>query len=627
MMVPIIANAVAIRHPADTVRIQHWYRQAYDALNDRPAEADSLITLGLSAAQQLDNDAHITDGLFLQGCLLDNRSDNNQAINKLTQVLKRYLCQPHHQPYLIETYGRLGLLYSKKGNSNQALHYLLQGMELAEQQNKPKDRIRLLIVLAMHHNDYTKNFDRAEKYLKQAEALAKQLHERKSLPHIYLQYSVCYRYQRLTDRALYYSRLAAQCFQKTSSKANVLRARFIEAGIYTDTQHAAALEKLLQTIEPLALKVDNWQIKGNMAFFRAQLYYMHDAYPPALLQAKDALHAFQESADVLNQLAVKALLGHLYLLQGNRQTGDSLLRALSHATDSNYANQIARNDAEMRQKYESVKREQELEQKEANLIRAKQQRIVLAGSLILLVAFSTVYYKRYQDNKRYNSILNIKNIEIERQNQMLQKTNAQNELLLREIHHRVKNNLQLACSLLNMQLRSTLNPEAVSALEESASRLQSMLLVHQELYDKENLGLVNMMAYSQNLAEFLLKCYNRHAYEIHPTIYINDINLSAKLAISIGLILTELITNSMKHAKPSTGNILHIGIELNASDDDTYCLFYSDNGNGLPVNMDISNVKTMGMRLIRDLTKQLKGRLSYQHDGATTFIIEFKKNK
>jgi len=626
-MVPLIAHAITACDPADTTRIQSWYRQAYAALNNHPLLADSLISLGLSAATQLNDQARITDGLFLQACLLDNRAENEQAIAKLTQVLNRYVNQPQHQPYLIETYGRLGLLYNKKGNSNQALNYLLQGMELAEQQNRPKDRLHLLIVLAMHHNDYTKNFDRAAHYLKQAETLAGQLKESKCLPHIYLQYSVCYRYQGQIDRALYYCRLAAQRFQKTSTDANVLRARFIEAGIYTDTQNATALEKLLQTIEPLALKVNNWQIKGNMAFFKAQLLYMHDAYPQALQQAKEALHAFQESADVLNQLAVKALLGHLYLLQGNRQTGDSLLRILNHATDSNYANQIARYDAEMRQKYESVKRERELEQKEENLTRAKQQRMVLAGSLILLIAFSTVYYKRYQDNKEYNNLLNEKNLEIERQNRMLQKTNAQNELLLREIHHRVKNNLQLACSLLNMQLRSTPNPEAVSALEESASRLQSMLLVHQELYDKDNLGLVNMMDYSQNLTEFLLKCYNHHGYEIQPTIYINNINLSTKFAISIGLILTELITNSMKYAKPHTGEILHIGIELSAIDDSTYCLFYSDNGMGLPAELDISNVKTMGLRLVRDLTKQLRGRLSYQYDGATTFIIEFKKNK
>ncbi|QNL51613.1 sensor histidine kinase [Olivibacter sp. SDN3] len=272
--------------------------------------------------------------------------------------------------------------------------------------------------------------------------------------------------------------------------------------------------------------------------------------------------------------------------------------------------------------FASYRREQQLLLKEQDLHNITQQRLVLIGSLLLLVTLGMINYKRYREKKMHALELAAKNKKIDRQFAQLKRTNAQNELLLREIHHRVKNNLQLAASLLNMQLRSSENPEAISALRESASRLHSMLLVHHELYDKDHLGTVRMATYIKSLMEYLLQSYLRSQDEVIPSIRIAEtITLKTDIAIPLGLIMTELITNSLKYAKPPEKEIT-IQVSLCAETPENYRLNYRDNGQGLPENRDVKAGDTMGLRLIRDLTKQLKGALTYQHPAV--FTITFK---
>lgn len=267
-------------------------------------------------------------------------------------------------------------------------------------------------------------------------------------------------------------------------------------------------------------------------------------------------------------------------------------------------------------------REQQLLLKEKDLHYITQQRLVLICGLLLLVTLGMINYKRYREKKMHALELAAKNKKIDRQFALLKRTNAQNELLLREIHHRVKNNLQLAASLLNMQLRSSENPEAISALRESTSRLYSMLLVHQELYDKDHLGAVVMVTYIKSLVEYLLQSYVPSQHEVIPSIQISEkIILKTDIAVPLGLIMTELITNSLKYAKPPANNIM-INISLCSEAINEYSLTYSDNGQGLAENKDIKSGDTMGLRLIRDLTKQLKGMLTYQHPAV--FTITFK---
>jgi len=252
------------------------------------------------------------------------------------------------------------------------------------------------------------------------------------------------------------------------------------------------------------------------------------------------------------------------------------------------------------------------------------QQVVLIVFLLLLTALGLINYKRYRDKRRHVMELAAKTKKIDKQFNLLKQTNEQNELLLREIHHRVKNNLQLAASLLNMQLRTSDNDEAISALRESAGRLHSMLLVHQELYSHNHFEAINMLVYTRNLTDYLIQSYALDEYQAIPEIAIADnVKLKTDIAIPLGLIMTELITNSLKYAQPED-QMIYIAINLIKTTDHEYELAYCDNGKGLPETVDIKSSRTMGMRLIRDLTRQLKGTLIYEHQQSSFFRITFK---
>lgn len=252
-----------------------------------------------------------------------------------------------------------------------------------------------------------------------------------------------------------------------------------------------------------------------------------------------------------------------------------------------------------------------------------QQQIAAIAFLLLLVALGLINYKRYRDKRRHVIEMATKNKKIDRQFNMLKQTNKQNELLLREIHHRVKNNLQMAASLLNMQLRTSESKDAISALRESAGRLQSMLLVHQELYGQHGLATVSMPGYVRNLTDYLVQSYALNEYEVTPHISVSDaIKLKADTATPIGLILTEMITNSLKYARPTEG-MIDITIDLSEGGDGMFELAYRDNGPGLPEEVDLERSKTMGLRLLRDLTRQLKGTLTYKNNQGSFFKINF----
>lgn len=197
------------------------------------------------------------------------------------------------------------------------------------------------------------------------------------------------------------------------------------------------------------------------------------------------------------------------------------------------------------------------------------------------------------------------------------------EVLLKEIHHRVKNNLQIISSLLNLQTRCVEGEETINVLRESQNRVKTMAMVHEKLYQSEDLKDINFKEYIENLVSDLFYSYGIKKGTIGLQIDADDLKMDIDTAIPCGLIINELVTNSLKYAFPCPNNEDVVKVGLKKLQQDKLKLVISDNGVGLPENLDMENVETLGLKMVTILVNQLKGALEVNRTCGTEFKIIF----
>jgi two-component sensor histidine kinase len=209
----------------------------------------------------------------------------------------------------------------------------------------------------------------------------------------------------------------------------------------------------------------------------------------------------------------------------------------------------------------------------------------------------------------------------------IKKSLIEKEALLKEVHHRVKNNLQIIQSMLNLQRPHIKDSEAVELFKESQNRVYSMALVHEKLYRSESLARVNLSDYIRSLTTNLFLSYGVSERVVRSSIFIEDITLDIDTVIPCALIINELVSNSLKHAypdyatrKPGTGEIR---ITLHPSGEELK-LIVGDNGVGLPKGFKLQHCESLGLKLVSALVKQLKGDIKVRSSGGTEFTIGFK---
>ena len=199
------------------------------------------------------------------------------------------------------------------------------------------------------------------------------------------------------------------------------------------------------------------------------------------------------------------------------------------------------------------------------------------------------------------------------------------EILIQEIHHRVKNNMQIISSLLNLQSRYVEDEEAVDVLKESQNRVKSMAMIHEKLYQSEDLTQINFADYIQSLVSNLLYSYNIKSGHIKPVLEVDDVNLNIETAVPCGLIISELVSNSLKYAFPD-GMKGEIFVSLKLVEE-MYELIISDNGIGLPDNLDLKHIESLGLLLVTSLTEQIDGEITIKSIKGAEFKIRFKELK
>ena len=264
--------------------------------------------------------------------------------------------------------------------------------------------------------------------------------------------------------------------------------------------------------------------------------------------------------------------------------------------------------SELLTKYESKKKEETISTQKSKITEQKLTQQLFIGVAGLLLILLIMGYINYQSRAKKNKLLAVKN--------------AENELLLKEIHHRVKNNLEIVSGLLALQSSQINDQGTKDAMQESQNRVNSIGIVHQKLYQGTNLGAIEMKDYVLNLSESILDSFGAEG-KVTLELAMEHLDLDIDTAVPLGLIINELITNTVKYAFPNNqkGTLI---IKLEKQPDNILHLVVSDNGVG---KSGITQGTGFGGQLISLLTHQLNGTMSEDNLNGTTVIFDFKLKK
>ncbi|PWB27357.1 sensor histidine kinase [Flavobacterium sp. HTF] len=488
--------------------------------------------------------------------------------------------------YLCTVYNRIGLAYSEFQDYKNAQKYYFKSLTLAEWHNNDQ-AIREL------------TYNYADILLKQnqtAHALSFLNSMRKRHPKLYLTpypsleclYVEIYIRMKQYDKAKYYAKPIKEKVKglkdyndimvaySTIVKLSLIQKNYFDADIYS------------LRYDSMAKKLNNKQYLANSKFLK----YSIDSAQGNTASAMDNYRKYVEYSKNLYDENKTKQINQLNILYETEKRNKNIMQLKNNSV-------IQKNKLRNASVFNNLM-------------------IVITISLLIIVM---LLYRVYRLKQRTNKILSEQQEEINTKNKKLQNLVVEKEWLLKEIHHRVKNNLHMVVGLLASQSEFLKNKEAVQAINDSQNRIQTMSLIHQKLYQSENLSMINMPSYIFELTEYL-----KDSFDIRKSILfvvdIDNFDLPLSHSIPIGLIFNEAITNSIKYAFPNnrTGKII---ISLKAKEEHKITLIIHDNGIGLPPEFDPYNNPSLGINLMKGLSEDIKGQFNITSDNGTKITLEF----
>lgn len=324
--------------------------------------------------------------------------------------------------------------------------------------------------------------------------------------------------------------------------------------------------------------------------------------------------------DVLVRLL--RLKGKILLAEGKLEQADKLFAQSNHVADSVRLAEAAFDASIAAAQFEAKEREQELKAskeqvKVAELEAESEHRqrkwftALFLGSLLILILVIVLLRLSARNRKI-----------IAAQNEQLEASLSEREVLLKEIHHRVKNNLQVISSLLDLQSNRMTDEASQSAFLEGQSRVKSIALIHQQLYQNEELTGVEFVAFTEALFKQVRSAMMEKGQKVELSLSAEPTSFDIDTAVPLGLILNEMLTNSFKHAF-KVNEASTITIELHDMGLGKYEIRYADGGLGIPKDIDMKKVRSLGLRLIYRLTRQLGGSVETNTADGNLFAIQF----
>jgi two-component sensor histidine kinase len=373
--------------------------------------------------------------------------------------------------------------------------------------------------------------------------------------------------------------------------------------------------KKMDSLETEAEAIRGPLWRGSVHDRLAHLFLDQGQYKKAKEHFKELISThLTVNRDLSNILYAYQWLIHIDSITGDNASMVTHYKNYTQLLDSNFRVTKIRQAEELQVTYETQEKENQIAllNKQASQA-ALVQNLTLAG-IAAVIIIAGLLYRQNRVKQRNNKVITHKNEQLE---QLL----TDKEWLLKEIHHRVKNNLQIVMSLLNSQAVYINNEAAFTAIQDSKRRVYAMSLIHQKLYQSDNIASIAMAEYVNELvnhAQDSLGTRNRIIFEQA----IEPLDLDVSQAVPLGLIINECIVNAIKYAFPhGRKGVVRIGLQQDGADQ--LLLNVSDNGIGLPVDIDLMAHSSLGLELVQGLAKQLKGRFNMVNNNGLHITIRF----
>jgi two-component sensor histidine kinase len=526
-------------------------------------------------------------------------------------------------------YGLLGAAYLFQGRDySQALFYLLKSLKTAQLVQDTSLRLcQINNYLGVLYNEIGRS-DTAVEYLSKALRVAKRHNDEQSIYLLVTNMASTYNELNLPEKALNILSLLPKRYllaDSPSEKAVVGQCYF---GSYILLKQFSNAQAYCDTLLEVATKQISTLSKSNIYRLAANYYFF-------IKQFSKARFYLEKSSDLVKKLNREngriqnlRLLYKLDSAQGNFQSAFDNLLSYKAKTDSVSSVRKVRQFQVLGVEYEVGMKEDSIRLKDKDILLLTQKNklqqatlrqssfvknVTIAGIIFAIIIIGLLY-RQYRHKQKSNKTITQKN-------QQLQHYLTEKEWLLKEIHHRVKNNLQIVMSLLNSQSAYIDNEPALTAIHDSQHRVHAMSLIHQKLYNSENLSSIDMSLYIRELASYLADSFNT-GQRIRFELAIEPLEMDVSQAVPLGLILNEAITNSIKYAFPNDSQGV-IKITLLNTSHNKYLLEISDNGIGMPLHVNNKKPGSLGMSLMSGLSEDLDGSFAIENKNGTTIKVSF----
>lgn len=518
----------------------------------------------------------------------------------------------------------LGVMYKNLGFYTQALEVLLNALIITEKMGDEELQSGILNGIGNVYKGQSNLEDALDAHTK-ALNIRLRLGNQDLLADSYNNIGLVYKKMDEPEQALYYFKKSLVIRQKTkhnrgrSFTYNNMGLLFINLG-----QPDSAIHYLEKSMRIKELRNDASELAIGFVNL-GEAYLVKKEYDRAEKKFNLALEYIKHDENLGVRLEALRGLSELNYATGKVDLAYQLLRQHDMLEDSIYERDNRRIIRELQASYKLQKSELEISQleqqrrvQELELQNYQLERnsffLILGGIGVIAILLLMRFYSVSKFNRKLKDT-----------NKELRETlvsNDEKETLLKEIHHRVKNNLQIITSLIRLQSDSINDPEAAMLFSEAQHRIKSMALVHEELYRTENFTSIDVREYIERLSSELIFTYALQ-HKVSVDLHTDVVKLGINTLIPLGLIMNEMLTNALKHAFDE--QMGKINISLVALDDNQYELTFEDNGKGFPEGIDIENLNSLGLDLIKTLTEQLDGSLALSNNPGALYRVIFRR--